>query len=455
MLDLPERSDGYDLGDFAADATTDDDRNAARTMIERAAEATTRYGSSSADAIPSTAAVPAPATDALLNEIGKLIRRFVILPSPAEYRALALFVLHTWAFDAAHATPYIVVESPEKQSGKTRLLEVLELVCRGAVKVASITAAGLFQTIGNGQPTLLIDEADAIFAGNSERNEDLRGVLNAGNAPGSKVIRGGRDGTPVGYDVYSPKVIAGIATGRLPDTIRDRAIIVPIDRKLRTERVARLRRRMLREQLELLQGQFEAWATEHHDRLFRYIVPDQLESISDRLEEAWEPLFAIADLAGGDWPEQARKAAEALAGADTEDDGGASHTLLVALRDVLKSDAMATRDILDKLNKDEQLPFGAWSDGKGISARELGRLLKRYRISRARSASATRRCRATGGSGSRAPGAAMGGPHPEHPEQRRRRAKFGHFPIRNIGQMFRIRAGRKPAFQSQCSGCSG
>lgn len=193
------------------------------------------------------------------------------------------------------------------------------------MKTASISAAALFQTIGDRHPTFLIDEVDAIFAGNSDRHEDLRGVLNAGNAPGSRVIRGGKDGKPVSYEVYCPKVIAGIATGKLPDTIRDRAIVVPIDRKLRSEPVERLRRRLLQAELDTLRGQLAAWAEQNHELLFRYELRAPLEKISDRLEEAWEPLLAIAELAGGEWPDMARAAAESLAG-EGDDDATASHT---------------------------------------------------------------------------------------------------------------------------------
>lgn len=295
--------------------------------------------------------VPAPATDALLMTVGQLVRRYVILPSPASYLTVALFTLHTWAFDAAHATPYLVVESPEKQAGKTRLLEVLQLVCRSPLKVASITAAALFQSVDGRHPTLLIDEADAIFAGNSERNEDLRAVLNAGNVPGAKAIRGGKDGTPVEFDVYCPKVVCGIATGRLPDTVRDRSIVVPIDRKLRSERVQRLRRHRLEAELKTLREQLYAWADAHRAWLHAYELPEPLEKISDRLEEGWEPLFAIAELAGGEFPAKARAAAEQLAGETDDDAGSASHTLLQALRDVFAcEEKLASREVADRLN---------------------------------------------------------------------------------------------------------
>ena len=37
------------------------------------------------------------------------------------------------------------------------------------------------------------------------------------------------------------------------------------------------------------------------DEFARPEIPDALD---DRAEEAWEPLFAIALLAGGDWPDR-------------------------------------------------------------------------------------------------------------------------------------------------------
>jgi len=319
-------------------------------------------------------------TAQFLALLGQFIGRFVILPSSESYLALSLFVLHTWVFESAHATPYVVVESPEKQSGKTRLLEVLQLVCHSPLKTSSITAAALFQSVDGRHPTLLIDEADAIFAGNSERNEDLRGVLNAGNLPGSPVIRGGKDGTPVSYDVFCPKVIAGIATGKLPDTIRDRAIVIPIDRKLRSEQVERMRRRRLSGELDKLRSELGAWARQSGENLEEYDLPKPMEAISDRLEEAWEPLLAIADLAGGVYPARARAAAEDLAGGG-DDTATASHVLLMALQDVFgKQHVMSTRDILVALNGNDDLPFGSWNDGKGLQPRELAKLLSRYRV---------------------------------------------------------------------------
>ena len=43
--------------------------------------------------------------------------------------------------------------------------------------------------------------------------------------------------------------------------------------------------------------------------------PDMPLGIEDRNADVWEPLLAIAEAAGGDWPQRAREAAIALVGA--------------------------------------------------------------------------------------------------------------------------------------------
>ena len=74
---------------------------------------------------------------AVLDQIVEFVRRFVVL-SDVQADAIALWVAHTHAVDAADATPYIAITSAEKRSGKTRLLEVLELLVREPLPTANI-----------------------------------------------------------------------------------------------------------------------------------------------------------------------------------------------------------------------------------------------------------------------------------------------------------------------------
>jgi hypothetical protein len=79
----------------------------------------------------------------LLDDVARFVRRFVVL---AEMQAdtLAVWTAHTHAIEAAETTPYLAVTSAEKRSGKTRLLEVLELIAHAALPTANTSDAALF-----------------------------------------------------------------------------------------------------------------------------------------------------------------------------------------------------------------------------------------------------------------------------------------------------------------------
>jgi len=324
---------------------------------------------------------PAQPTGRLLTYVDNLLSRFVHFPNGGEHArlALALFVFHTHAVDAATVTPYIYVRSPQKRSGKTRLLEVLELACRAPIRAASITEAALFQAIEAYSPSLLIDEVDAIFASRSERSESIRGVLNAGNRRGSYVIRGTQDGIPARSDTFCPKVLAGIDTGKLPDTVKDRAVVVDLERKKRSEPVARLRVADMGDEPAELRERLGDWAADNHEALAAYRC-EPIPEISDRLEEGWEPLLAIASLAGEDVLTAARTAAVELAGTD---DAGEDHgqVLLVALHGIFgDEDAVLTAEICGTLNANDELPFGSYRKDEGINGRRLASLLRPHGI---------------------------------------------------------------------------
>src|SRR5829696_8089876 len=119
----------------------------------------------------------------LLREIEKFLRRFVRFGDDAQAIAVTLWIAHTYVIDAADCTPYLSIRSAERRSGKTLLLEVLELLAKNAVTTASMTAPVLFRMIKDVTPTVLFDEVDTVFRqtkGGDDTNELLRGVLNAG-----------------------------------------------------------------------------------------------------------------------------------------------------------------------------------------------------------------------------------------------------------------------------------
>ncbi len=316
----------------------------------------------------------------LLARVREDIRRYVVLGED-ELTLLALFAAHTYVADAAEATPYIVVESPEKASGKTRLMEVLALLCVRPWLTSSINESTLFRGIEAERPTLLLDEVDALFKSNSERTEPVRAVLNAGNKKNATVPRC----VPPKFEVhrfstYCPKVLSGIATGKLPETIRDRAVTVKMRRRHAGETVERFYYRHASQATEATRADLEVWADWAHD-LLAEAEPSLPSELLDRMADALEPLFAIADLAGGTWPLLARKSALELTRIEADDELGRGAQLLAAMRTALgEAEVIFTEDALEAINGDDELPFGGWGDGRGLDARGLAKLLRPYGV---------------------------------------------------------------------------
>src|ERR1043165_1811422 len=124
---------------------------------------------------PSAGSLPAVNGQHLCNELQSLLQRFVILPDFAS-ETLALWILHTYAFELRDVSTYLGIESPEKRCGKTTLLSVLSRLANRPVAAANISPSAFFRVIEEMRPTLLIDEADTFL----RRNDELRGILNAG-----------------------------------------------------------------------------------------------------------------------------------------------------------------------------------------------------------------------------------------------------------------------------------
>jgi putative DNA primase/helicase len=114
--------------------------------------------------------------DRLLNDLATVFSRYVILPKHAA-DALALWVVHAWAFDAWDISPFMVLVSPEKRCGKTTVLIILQFLTPRSELASNISAAAVFRYIEDERPTVLIDEADAFI----KNNEEVRGVLNSGH----------------------------------------------------------------------------------------------------------------------------------------------------------------------------------------------------------------------------------------------------------------------------------
>lgn len=114
----------------------------------------------------------------------------------------------------------------------------------------------------------------------------------------------------------------------------------------------------------------------------RDLRPTLPEELDDRAQDCWEPLFALAVVAGGDWPAAARTAALKLSTDGNRDDDSLTARLLADIHSVFsENDASRyrTSELIDKLAAIEESPWGDWH-GKTISAHMLSRLLRPFGI---------------------------------------------------------------------------
>ena len=266
----------------------------------------------------------------LLDELGTLIEQFLIVPEGAA-TAVPLWIVHTHLMDCWDVSPILAVTSPTKQCGKTTLLELLSGISARGLPSSNVTAAAIFRTVDKYKPTLILDEADTWMT----LSDELRGILNSGHKrSGAWITRNvGDNHEPKLFSTWAAKALALIRSGRAPDTVMDRSIQIRMRRRTRAERVKRLRERRLRTLCEPLRRKCARWAADHRGSL-AVADPNLPDVLTDRQQDNWAPLVAIADEAGGAWPEAARKACLILSGAQPDQDDQIGVELLADIRTV-------------------------------------------------------------------------------------------------------------------------
>jgi len=316
----------------------------------------------------------------LLEELEEVFKRYAVLPKHVT-TALALWCVFTYLIDVMDIAPILVISSPEKRCGKTTLLSILLKLVYRPLPASNISAAALFRTIETWKPTLIIDEADTFI----KNSDDLRGIINSGHTrPTAFVIRTvGDDHTPKQFSTWGAKVIAVI--GDVPDTINDRSIVISLKRKLQHEEIEKIRNAdpsifdNLRSKL-LRVANDNAGVIKN----IRPSFPRDI-NISDRALDNWEPLLAIAGLAGEDWINKVYQAAQALSPNETD----VTSVGVELLQDIQKIfmekniTKISTKDLIGALCEDEEsrwVTYNFKGNDKSITARQISRILKEYKI---------------------------------------------------------------------------
>jgi hypothetical protein len=177
--------------------------------------------------------------------------------------------------------------------------------------------------------------------------------------------------------------LAGIGT--LPDTVADRSIPIRMVRRTRDEPIELFSGRHRREAekaAETLKQQCLLWANEANLTRLREAVPALPGNLSDRQQDAAEPLLAIADAAGGLWPALARESLVVLCADTPADDAPIGIRLLSDIRGVFRdptTDRLTSDELCKALVAIEAAPWADWY-GKPFSPRNLADRLRGYDI---------------------------------------------------------------------------
>jgi hypothetical protein len=314
---------------------------------------------------------PDPVTDIaeVLDAAVAQTKRFLIAPE-SYHDTMALWGAHTHLvhLEALNVeyTPRLGFQSPIRRCGKSTALKCSFLMSHNARMAASITPSSLFRAVDAHKVSLFVDEADNVIKG---LNPDLLAIMNAGaDRMTAKVMRsealanGQFDSRE--FNTFAPIALTSIH--KLPDTLQDRTISLPLKRATKGERPERLTLRT-RGPLIDIGRRLARWAAD----LKELPEPDLPTDLFNRVEDCWYNLFQIAKAAIGDWPERCRRAALAdLARGEADDaDGGRNADLLADVWEVFHQQRkvrLYTADLCAALNTMDESPWSAANHGKPV-----------------------------------------------------------------------------------------
>ena len=303
-----------------------------------------------------------------------VIKRHCVI-TDLEIDAMVLWILASYAMDDFRVFPKLALISPEKRCGKTTTMEVVGSMAKDGLIVSSMSAATIYRLAEQKQYTLLIDETDTFL---KNGDAEINGLINSSHTKSAaKVTRCvGDSHEPRIFSTWMPMVLASI--GALADTLMDRSITINLRRKKSHEHTERVPAD-LGELNEPLRQSISAWVEANRAAMRRQPV-DVPNVGNDRAGDNWEPLFTVAAMLGGSWPNRCEKALKELTVVEEPE----LQTML--LRDIqqlfLSSGAsrITSKELCEALTSDEEGPWKTCSNGKPITPNLIGKLLRPYGV---------------------------------------------------------------------------
>jgi Protein of unknown function (DUF3631) len=344
----------------------------------------------------------------MLDELATFLSDYLVCTDD-QLTILALWIVHTWCFDAFSTTAYLDIRSPEPQCGKTRCIELLTLLSADAWHVTGADASIVMDQLISAQRALelnpnnpgmpaavIVDDCHQTFS--LSEQQPLIALLNSGTNAKSSYLCRLRGNRIRNYNFFMPKAFAG--NRRLPRSLADRCIPILLHRKKNTDRVSRFNGKQAADAAAPLLAWLKQW-TDDNFKALSIAAQDAPAgpalNFTARQQDCGEPLLHIADAIGGHWPEEARTA---LASVFNTVEVSRPLQLLADIRTAFATKEnptyLSTASLLRLLSQFDLRPWSEWNDrsGKllggllrpfGVASRNLfsgpGVVLKGYRLS--------------------------------------------------------------------------
>ena len=331
-----------------------------------------------AAAPPSSPQRPRPCP---LDEIAQFISRF-IYAKPCELDALAVWIAHTYVYNAFAYTPRLGVFAEQENAGKSTVLKMILAMGNNPVKTMNASSNAIYAIIAQRHPTLLIDESDNIFGrtGSGDKGRVLRGILNEGVEEDGVVLRV-VGGVPTPFPVFGPAAFAGI--GQLPKTMMSRCVLMNL-KPAPEGSIEPYDKQIFAGEANKIKEALKAWVTSRGAELNLY--PPMPAGFYNRAGQIWRVMISIGDAAGPAWGKRIRDAALeiALKITATTNITPAEDLIQTVADNTLQSDFLPSADLIKMLSRakedDNRILWADWLSDPILAARQISAMLRPYAI---------------------------------------------------------------------------
>jgi len=310
----------------------------------------------------------------LLAAAAAQFEKYIIIHDRVIAPIVPLWIAFAWVIDIATFSPILIFQGGDTEMAKSAASEVVSLLTPRAYMLVEPTGPAFYRFVDRLRPSLFLDDADKLLL----RRPDLAHIVNSSWKRGNYIPRTDAHGVVHLFDAFGPRCLNGIdLLAHLAPATRTRCITIDMLPALEEEKdqITSMRYAAEDENFVILRRKFLRWATDNM-AVLKSAKPKMPDGFFSRLEENYHLLFAIADLAGGDWPKKARAAAIKASREHSEPSLG--KRLLAILFDLsTRYGVLLTSKELEQLVPAEDDEFANYH-GHSINKYEIAALLKPY-----------------------------------------------------------------------------